>query len=478
MVCRKILATVAIISLLMATSLLAQLNFTKVIVDSNFALNSQPFDVKAADLDGDNEIDIVVSSPDIVTEENSLFLWYRNDGTEAFTESIIDTIISGGGTFAVADLDQDLDTDLLMAGSGRISWYDNDGNANFLKSTIDQLTLPRLPFILDFDADGDNDIVFSGHSGIFWENNDGNSNFSRDTIEVVTVFDLGLFIADLDDDSDNDVVAEIHIDSPNANIVVWYQNDGDENFTRVTIDTTQSVRSIVVADLDEDADQDIMIIDLGSDGDFIQWYRNDGSENFTKVIIDANFNRFPRSLAVADIDGDGDLDVLATGGNGGTGEVVYYDNDGSENFSKRVIDSTSGNRQRLVVIDMDKDLDLDLLVANSFPAEVVYYRNDGMATSVSGDLPENVPQEYDLWQNHPNPFNPATTISYQLPVESNVELIIYNLVGQIVTTLVAEKQAPGSYQYRWDANNLASGTYLYRLRAGDFIETKKLLLLR
>jgi hypothetical protein len=245
------------------------------------------------------------------------------------------------------------------------------------------------------------------------------------------------------------------------------------------VDTaTQNIRSIVVDDLDDDGDKDIILIDLRDNGDFIQWYQNDGAENFIRIPISEDFNRVPRSLAIADIDGDGDKDVLATGGNSAIGEVVYYENDGSENFTKRTIDNTPGNRQQLAVIDVDNDFDLDLFVINNFPFEVIYYRNDGLATGITDDATLGVPRNFYLWQNHPNPFNPSTTISYQLSVDSDVELTIYNITGQMVTILISEKQPAGNYEFRWDANNLSSGIYLYRLRAGSFIETKKLLLLR
>jgi N-acetylneuraminic acid mutarotase len=90
----------------------------------------------------------------------------------------------------------------------------------------------------------------------------------------------------------------------------------------------------------------------------------------------------------------------------------------------------------------------------------------------------NAPNAFALHQNYPNPFNPRTTISYHLPVASQVELSIYNVNGQKVTTLVSEKQFAGEYKYEWDAISLPSGLYFYKLTSGDFVQTKKLLLLK
>ena len=90
----------------------------------------------------------------------------------------------------------------------------------------------------------------------------------------------------------------------------------------------------------------------------------------------------------------------------------------------------------------------------------------------------NQPKEYALYNNYPNPFNPATTLEYTLMSPGEVSLIIYNLLGQEITTLVSEVQQAGYHKVVWDAANMASGVYLYRLRAGDFVQTRKMLLLK
>jgi hypothetical protein len=90
----------------------------------------------------------------------------------------------------------------------------------------------------------------------------------------------------------------------------------------------------------------------------------------------------------------------------------------------------------------------------------------------------NIPLTFALAQNFPNPFNPKTIISYQLPVISNVELSIYNILGQKVVTLVSEKQTAGRYQVEWDASGSASGLYFYRIETDAFQDVKKMILLR
>lgn len=97
---------------------------------------------------------------------------------------------------------------------------------------------------------------------------------------------------------------------------------------------------------------------------------------------------------------------------------------------------------------------------------------------------ENVFKEYSLSQNYPNPFNPTTTISYTIPVVSSfslsqdVRLTIYDILGREAATLVNQKQKPGIYEVEWNAENEPSGVYFYQLKIGDFLSTKKMILLR
>ncbi len=102
------------------------------------------------------------------------------------------------------------------------------------------------------------------------------------------------------------------------------------------------------------------------------------------------------------------------------------------------------------------------------------------------------PIKFTLYQNYPNPFNPTTTIKYSIPsviarseatkqshdFAANVQLNVYNILGEEVATLVNKKQAPGEYSVQFDASNLPSGVYFYTLRVGDFVATKKMILLK
>jgi len=96
-------------------------------------------------------------------------------------------------------------------------------------------------------------------------------------------------------------------------------------------------------------------------------------------------------------------------------------------------------------------------------------------TLTSGDT---TPQSYSLDQNFPNPFNPTTQIKYGVPEASNVKIEIFSVTGEVVATLVNEIKSEGYHTVSFNASNLSSGMYLYRISAGSFIETKKMILLR
>ena len=101
----------------------------------------------------------------------------------------------------------------------------------------------------------------------------------------------------------------------------------------------------------------------------------------------------------------------------------------------------------------------------------------GFTTNIS-NYSNNIPDNYKLHQNFPNPFNPSTTIRFDIPNSSHVRITIYNNLGKTVSEVVDENLTPGSYNVNWDAINYTSGIYFYRIETEEFIDVKKMLLIK
>ncbi|MEK6569814.1 MAG: T9SS type A sorting domain-containing protein, partial [Bacteroidota bacterium] len=112
------------------------------------------------------------------------------------------------------------------------------------------------------------------------------------------------------------------------------------------------------------------------------------------------------------------------------------------------------------------------LLSNAQPLDLL----QAPITEVARD--RGLPTGYRLYENYPNPFNPTTTISYDLPADADVVLKVYDMLGREVTTLVEDRQTVGRHRILFDASYLSSGAYIYQIRAGSFTDRKKMLMLK
>ena len=112
----------------------------------------------------------------------------------------------------------------------------------------------------------------------------------------------------------------------------------------------------------------------------------------------------------------------------------------------------------------------------NYERELTFQISTGAVTDIIPASPQ--PEKFALSQNYPNPFNPITTIRYQLPKACQVELTVYNALGQTIQTLVSNQQPAGYYSVSFDANRLGSGIYFYRLKAGEFQELRKCVVVK
>ena len=108
----------------------------------------------------------------------------------------------------------------------------------------------------------------------------------------------------------------------------------------------------------------------------------------------------------------------------------------------------------------------------------ILHTTNGGATFVEEEELNEIPTEFLLTQNYPNPFNPSTKIRYSVPQSSNVTIKVFDILGNEIETLVNEEKPVGTYEITWYAANLPSGIYFYKLQAGSFVETKKMILIK
>ena len=189
-----------------------------------------------------------------------------------------------------------------------------------------------------------------------------------------------------------------------------------------------------------------------------------------------------------DIDADGVKEALIGMrdeclGNG----LLWFVNWQTSEIEFTLGDSTQGigyYHERLNVADIDNDGKEELVLErDDASGDYVEIWGDGTSVGISGGSPSYSPQTYTLSQNYPNPFNPATKIEYAVQQAGHVTIKVYNLRGEVVKTLVDQNRPMGEYAAVWDGKNdmgssVASGQYFYQLSIGDFVTSKKLLLLK
>ena len=254
------------------------------------------------------------------------------------------------------------------------------------------------------------------------------------------------------------------------------------NFFELSIhDNTHGLGGVYISDLDNDLDNDVLGASL--EDHQIIWWRNDGGDPivWTRQVIGSGIVNACIAYAV-DMDGDTDKDVVATGQ--GINQVAWWRNDGGEpiQWTKFIITNNFIRPWPLHADDLDGDQDVDIVVGSSHNGsnQIKWWRNDGTT-----DVEEifSTPTEFTLNQNYPNPFNPKTKIKFTIPSvgaygNTPVQLKVYDLLGNEIVTLVDEEKLAGSYEVEFDGINLTSGIYFYKLNAGNFVESKKMILIK
>ncbi|MDQ7054865.1 MAG: FG-GAP-like repeat-containing protein [candidate division KSB1 bacterium] len=432
--------------------------------------------VHAVDLDDDGDLDVLSAS----SGDNKI-AWYENLGNGQFHSYVISSNARQAWDVSVADIDADGDMDVVSVSfaDDKVAYYENDGNQNFTELDLTFFIKnigPRSLKIADADADGDLDILFSmfNRDGAAWCINQGAGIFVLPLLVVTNNADGANAVdaADMDGDGDMDVL----IASMNDNKFAWYEYAGAEPalYTEHLISTTaNNPWDILAADLDQDGDIDVVTASSGDNT--IAWYENDGNLQFSQHVISTTASQ-TKSIHVADVDGDGDLDVLGVDFT----RALWFENDGNMNFSEIVISNDVSFGYDIFTADLNGDGRLDILTASELDDQIAWFQQ--MAPTGLEEQSPPLPNTF-LLQNHPNPFNPATQITFGLPEMTRVSLVVYDLFGRSVKTLVNGPRAAGAHTVQWNStdhsgNPVSSGIYFYRLQAGEFQQVRKMILLR
>ncbi|MBV1923087.1 MAG: VCBS repeat-containing protein, partial [Flavobacteriaceae bacterium] len=333
---------------------------------------SEPTCVFAADLDGDQKIDVISASV-----EDDKVAWYKNmDGAGNFGAPQFLTSSTDIYLAFAEDLDGDGDMDIWATSGGDdfISWFENtDGNGNFASQQIISNDGNMAAFH-DLDGDNDLDVLIHSDAEVFWlENLDGNGTYGPEQYIYInggTTF-LDIDAADIDNDNDMDVVIA------RAEGIYWHENlDGQGNFgdhQSIALNSN-GFRTFQAEDIDDDGDVDIVASQR--DNNLIAWFENTdsagtfGPENLVSTEID-----IVSSIYVVDADNDGDFDILSS--SEFDNKIAWYENEnGDGSFGTQQLISTDVDVATYVYAeDLDGDGDKDVLSASISDNKIAWYEN-------------------------------------------------------------------------------------------------------
>ncbi len=329
--------------------------------------------MEIVDLDGDGNLDVLAG------KESSFGLYvFMNDGNEVFTADLIAAFgaYTYSNTINASDIDADGDIDIVEVNSISSTIFINDGAENFTSQSItDDVEQGNSFGIADTDNDGDLDInlIYSGEDDIFWYENEGNLLFTKRNIYDAPINNVQKMLpVDLDQDSDIDIIT-IALGAEN---LIWFENDGNESFNYTYIsDTIGYVNSVSAVDLDNDGDMDVLTSSSSSylSPSRVLWFENDGSQNFTEHLVDSDPLNISYCIQNTDINNDGHMDIIT----GGSTKLIVYTNDGNENFTEQVLLDSTISIINIVPFDIDLDGDIDFFPSVNVSDKIYWFENDG-----------------------------------------------------------------------------------------------------
>jgi hypothetical protein len=320
--------------------------------------------------------------------------------------------------------------------------------------------------VVDFDGDGNNEI---------WVNTWDLLSMSIFEVTGPDSYELQTDI--------NEVTPDVDHGSHNVHDLLFYDLDNDGNLELIFPSTNGEL--FIIEDTDD-------VSTLTADS-FI-----DVGYFFPEDIASGRHDDNGRGADIGDLDGNGKLDILLSGYDHERIFRAEYSGSGnisdSTSYTWTTIFSSDGGdsepQERYYPLTITDDLDGDgfneIIITNRSASDpeqpiIVILESTGVQTDIEED---ETPSDFALKQNYPNPFNPSTTIEYVLPASATVSVRVYNLMGQVVRTLVHEQtQTPGRHSVAWNGRSdtgtpVASGTYLYSLEFNGTIQTRPMTLIK
>ncbi len=391
---------------------------------------SIPSTNEGADFNNDGHIDFVVGS-----NANSMMTVFMGDGTGGFSSI---TNYSTGGTgvrgITVIDADSDCDMDIVAVGY-------NSNNLNLLLN----------------NGDG----TFASPTPI-----SGGGNGERAVMAA---------------DINNDGIGDLFVAAFTGKEMRILLGDGAGSFQlsdQITI--SGSPWMIAIGDVDKNGGIDVVTANSSDTTASVAF--TDGQGNFIGVDHYFTGTRFPLAVDLGDLDGDGDLDMMVSNfGRFGSddGRWRLWENDGTGNFVNPQDYDAAAAASCSIFHDRDNDGDLDVTCIDELDDLLFIF--ESVPTTIYDSIAP--PNEFFLFENYPNPFNPETRIEYFVPLNSSVTLKVYDSSGQFIRTLVNGERVQGQSVATWDGTDfrgqaVASGVYVYRLESGGFSQSRKMILLR
>ena len=456
-----------------------------------------PFDkvtsssVAFADVDGDDDQDVLITGFTYVSTELTIAKLYANDGQGNFTE-VADTPFEAvaSGSVAFADFDGDDDQDVLITGingtnTETTNLYLNDGQGNFTEVANHPFYVSAATIaVVDIDGDDDQDVLMIGDInpnafGVIAKlyTNDGQGNFTEVANHPFKAASgAAIAIADIDGDNDQDVLITGLGLSPFAPIAKLYTNDGAGQFTEVANHPfLPNFGAVEFADVDGDNDPDVLMTGTADApiGVMAKLYANDGLGNFTEVVNAPFFPLSGGAIAFADVDGDNDQDVLLTGFDTTEPTWVsttkFYTNGGQGDFTEAVNEpfaGASGSPGSIAFSDVDGDSAPDVLITGFTGLDISpvtsLYINE-TSVSATNDLSGIDRLELALF---PIPAKAdQINIWFDSKEYGSVTIQVYDQNGRLLQQQ-QESAVAGRQAFSMDIASLEKGSYFIQLNDG------------